>query len=482
MYGLVDCNSFYASCEKVFRPDLAKRPVVVLSNNDGCVIVATPDAKALGLVMGVPYFQAEELIRKNNVAVFSSNYTLYGDLSRRVMQCLSGHARRMEIYSIDEAFLELEEMSYALRLEFGDNLARTVKKWTGITVSIGMAPTKTLAKAANRTAKRRGLRSLKLETETEIDAVLDDMAVDDVWGVFGRLKKKLNRLGITTALELMHLAPARARSLYSVVLERTVRELRGEPCIELEEQPPPKQQIVVSRSFGKLVAELSELEQAVATYAARVGEKLRKQNSFANGVYVWVATNRFREQDKQYTTGISVSLIPATACTADIITAAIAGLRRIYQKGYLFKKGRCYGAGHRECCRGDAAGQPVFPAGEPGKADRTYAGGGQDEPQPWRSGHILCQPGNWRGPANAARYDVSALHDTMGAAAQSEVIAQFLRGIYWHLECHSGNLSFRLTAIPEWRRNGRNGVGMAQEWFIHVFYGDMDVTSRVHPD
>ena len=338
MYGLVDCNSFYASCEKVFRPDLAKRPVVVLSNNDGCVIAATPDAKALGLVMGVPYFQAEKVIRKNNVAVFSSNYALYGDMSRRVMQCLSGYARRMEIYSIDEAFLELEEMAPAQGLEFGDNLVKTVRKWTGIPVSIGMAPTKTLAKVANRTAKKRGIRSLILRTEAEVDDVLADMALDDVWGISGRLKKKLNRVGIATALELKSLSPARARSLYSVVLERTVRELRGEPCIELEEQPPPKQQIVVSRSFGKLVTELPDLEQAVATYAARLGEKLRKQNSFANGVYVWVATNPFLEQDRQYTTGVSVPLIPASAYTADIITAAIAGLRAIYQKGFLFKK------------------------------------------------------------------------------------------------------------------------------------------------
>ena len=338
MYGLVDCNSFYASCEKVFRPDLANRPVVVLSNNDGCVIAATPDAKALGLVMGVPYFQAEKLIRKNNVAVFSSNYSLYGDFSRRVMKCLSGFARRMEIYSIDEAFLELEEMSAELGLEFGDNLVRTIRKWTGIPVSIGMAPTKTLAKVANRTAKKRGVRSLKLESEAEVDAVLADMQLDDVWGVSGQLKKKLNRLGIVTALELKQLEPAKARSIYSVVLERTVRELRGEPCMELEEQPPPKKQIVVSRSFGKLVTELSDLEQAVATYASRMGEKLRQQGSFANGVYVWVATNPFREEDKQYTTGLSVPLLPATANTPDLITAAIAGLRCIYQKGYLFKK------------------------------------------------------------------------------------------------------------------------------------------------
>lgn len=338
MYALVDCNSFYASCERVFRPDLANRPVAVLSNNDGCVIAATSEAKRLGLVMGVPYFKAREICRRHNVAVFSSNYTLYGDLSRRVMVTLRQFSKEVEVYSIDEAFLRLEEMGKEQAQAFGDYLAGIVKQWIGLPVCVGIGPTKTLAKAANRIAKNRGRHSCKLEDAAEIDTVLADFPVQELWGVSSRLTKRLNRLGIATALELKRMPPLHARKLFSVTLERTVRELNGEPCIPMEVNPPAKQQIHVSRSFGKLVTDLGELEQAIATHAARVGEKLREQMSVAGSVYVWIATNPFREQDSQYQNAIALPLMPATSCTPDLIAVAVAGLRAIYKEGYKFKR------------------------------------------------------------------------------------------------------------------------------------------------
>ncbi|MCD8349594.1 MAG: Y-family DNA polymerase [Planctomycetaceae bacterium] len=338
MYALVDCNSFYASCEKVFRPDLADRPVVVLSNNDGCVIAATKDAKALGLTMGVPYFQARPICRKHRVMVFSSNYTLYGDMSRRVMQTLRQFAVEMEIYSIDEAFLKLPEMTKDIAEGLGDHIVNTVKQWTGLPVCVGLGPTKTLAKAANRTAKNRGVRSLKMESPAEIDAILADMPIQDLWGISSRWTKRLNRLGVATALELKRMSPIYIRKSFNIVMERTVRELNGEPCIPLEVVPPNKKQIHVSRSFGKLVTDYVELEQAVATYAARVGEKLRRQNSFTTALLVYTATNRFREQDAQYFNSTTVPLFPATANTPDLIAAACKGLRTLYRKGYNYKK------------------------------------------------------------------------------------------------------------------------------------------------
>ncbi len=275
---------------------------------------------------------------QHGVEVFSSNYTLYGDLSRRVMLTLRQFSKDMEVYSIDEAFLLLHEMGKEQSEVFGDYLAGIVKQWVGIPVCVGIAPTKTLAKLANRTAKNRGVRSCRLATEAEIDAVLENYPVQEIWGVSSRLMRRLNSLGIATAWQLKHLSPFQARKLYSITLERTVRELNGDPCIPFEEQPPAKQQIHVSRSFAKLVTDLGELEEAVATHAARVGEKLRQQNSFAGSLYVWIATNPFRDQDRQYQNAMALPLMPATSNTPDLITTALAGLRAIYREGYNFKR------------------------------------------------------------------------------------------------------------------------------------------------
>lgn len=244
----------------------------------------------------------------------------------------------MEIYSIDEAFLQLRDMGADLAESLGDHIADTVRKWIGIPVCVGMAPTKTLAKAANRTAKNQGCRSFKMETEGQIDDALRELSVDYVWGVSSRWKRRLNRLGVDTALDLKHISPMLIRKHFNIILERTVRELNGEPCIPLELSPPRKKQIIVSRSFGKLVTSYDDLAAATATYAARLGEKLRQQGTYANSLYVWIATNPFRSQDKQYTTGVSVPLVPATSDSTMLIAAAHAGLKAIYRKGHCFKK------------------------------------------------------------------------------------------------------------------------------------------------
>lgn len=338
MFLLVDCNSFYASCEKAFRPDLTHRPVAVLSNNDGCVVASSSEAKALGLTLGTPYFKVQRFCRENGVAVFSSNYGLYGDLSRRVMGTLAGFGDKMEVYSIDEAFLEIDAVPPQGWDAFGTAVAETVRKWTGIPVSVGIAETKTLSKIANREAKKRGVRALTMTAESEIDAVLEMLPVDGVWGVSSRWGRKLACRGIVTALDLKQASTASIRRDFGVVMERLVRELRGEVCLELEEQPSPKKQIHVSRSFGQLITDLGNLEEAVATYAARVGEKLRRQNCMASGLYVYVRTNPFREGDKQYANGIALPLVPATAHSGKLIAMAIAGLRAIFQEGYLYKK------------------------------------------------------------------------------------------------------------------------------------------------
>jgi DNA polymerase V len=336
LFALADCNSFYASCERVFRPDLRERPVVVLSNNDGCVVAASREAKS---IMGRPYFQVEPFCRQHRIAVFSSNYSLYGDLSRRVMETLARFSPRLEVYSIDEAFLEfptLREEAEATSL--GQDIAHTVQRWTGIPISVGLAATKTLAKAANRLAKRQALSTLVLATPAAARDALATLPVEDVWGISSRYQKRLGNLGITTALELSRLDPRDAKQLFGIVMERLVRELRGETCLGLEETPPPRKQLNVSRSFGQLLGDLASLEAAVATFASRVGEKLRRQDSVAAGLYVYLATNSFRQDDAQYANGVGVTLLPPTDHGGRLVAAAGEGLRRIYQPGYRYKR------------------------------------------------------------------------------------------------------------------------------------------------
>jgi DNA polymerase V len=338
LFGLVDCNSFYASCEKVFRPELAHRPVVVLSNNDGCVVARSPEAKALGMEMGAPYFKVRTFCAREGVAVFSSNYALYGDMSRRVMDALSRWTPAIEVYSIDEAFLELTGTQGADTEAFGRDLVRTVRQWTGIPVSLGLGPTKTLAKVANRVAKQSGRGVHLLLDEAGRERCLAEMEIEEIWGVSSRWGARLRRMGIQTARQLRDADTNTIRKSFSVVLERLVRELRGEVCLELEEAPEAKKNITVSRSFGHLVTELADLEEAVATYAARAGEKLRAQDGLAGAIYVYIRTNRFRKDDPQYANAVSIGFPRPTSHGGDLIAAALGGLRRMYRPGYRYKK------------------------------------------------------------------------------------------------------------------------------------------------
>ena len=336
VFALVDCNNFYASCERVFDPRLKRRAVVILSNNDGCIVARSNEAKALGIPMGVPFFEQKALIKKHNVAVFSSNYQLYGDMSQRVMDSLRLHAPDMEVYSIDEAFLRLDYLQPRNLYEYCKMIRAKVLQWTGIPVSIGIGPTKVLAKVANRVAKKQtgifDIRSRQVQ-----DEILGTLTVDKIWGIARRWSERLRMMGINKASELRDASPAIIRRHLSVVGERLLRELRGQSCIDLEETQARKN-IMSSKSFGNLLTRKGPIEEALANYAARACEKLRKQNSQAQGVHVFVQTNGFREIDKQYSNGFTCTLTTPTSDTRSIIEAAKFCLGRIYKQGYRYKK------------------------------------------------------------------------------------------------------------------------------------------------
>jgi len=340
MYALVDCNNFYASCERVFNPALNGKPVVVLSNNDGCVIARSQEAKDIGIAMGVPAYQVEPLIKTHNVAVFSSNYQLYGDMSARVHATLAEFAPEIEIYSIDEVFIRLSGMENFDLKQFGTKVVRTTTKNTGIPVSMGIAPTKTLAKLANRFAKKnKGYKGVCLiDTDEKRIKALQLTDVADIWGIGRQTAKKLVKVGVKTAYEFTQLPRAWVRKNMTVVGERTWCEMHGEPCIELETIPPDKQQICTSRSFGKMVEDLPTLTEAVSTYADSCAKKLRKQKSCAAALMVFIHTNNFREDLPQYFKNSVVHLPVATSSTLEIAQYAIRELKRIYRPNFLYKK------------------------------------------------------------------------------------------------------------------------------------------------
>jgi len=337
MFALVDCNNFYVSCERVFCPALVGKPVVVLSNNDGCVIARSSEAKALGIAMGAPFFKSRDLFEKHNVRFFSSNYALYGDMSGRVMTTLEQFTPDLEIYSIDEAFLCLDGFSdltsYAQRIRL------TVRQHTGIPVSIGIAPTKTLAKLANKIAKKDASLQgvLDLADAHNIDSLLAGVAVEDVWGVGARYAAMLGRHGITNACQLKNAGDGFIHKTMTIAGLRTVRELRGEPCIELEQSPAPKKAIGSSRSFGRPVDDMAELLESVSEYVSRAAEKLRRQHCAASLVQVYLTTNRFKDEP-QYANYLSCTLPSPTAYTPELISCAQACIRAIYRKGYRYKK------------------------------------------------------------------------------------------------------------------------------------------------
>ena len=337
-FALVDCNSFYASCERIFRPDIKRKPVVVLSNNDGCVVALSKEAKQLGIKMCEPLFKIEKPFLQKGGVAFSSNYELYADISSRVMQTLEYLSPKVEVYSIDEAFLDLTGLRN--HEEFGHQCRRTIDQWVGVPVCVGIGPTKTLAKAANYGAKHypatNGVVSL-LDVRRR-NKLLSLMPVREVWGVGNRINKKLNSLGIETALELAEIDTKLIKRKFSSVLERTVMELKGYPCIGLEHQPKTKKQIVVSRTFGKKVNDVSSINEAVSDYASRACEKLRRENQYCKMVSVFMRTNYFRKQDRQYNGFQSYKLFSPTNDTRDILNATRYLTEKLFKKDINFIK------------------------------------------------------------------------------------------------------------------------------------------------
>ena len=338
IFALVDCNNFYASCERVFQPSLKHRPVVVLSNNDGCIVARSNEAKALGIGMGTPYFKAKDIIEKNNIAVFSSNYTLYADMSNRVMRTLSQFTPEMEIYSIDEAFLGLDGIQENLD-SYGREMRKRVLQWTGLPVSVGIAKTKTLAKIANHLAKKseKAKGVLDLTQEKYIQKALERTEVEDVWGVGRRISKRLKKVGIMTAQQLASTDIKWIQRTFSVMTVRTVLELRGQKCFELEEVPEPNKNITVSRSFGKDVETLEQLEQSLSVYVTRAGEKLRSQKQYAQFLTVFGMNNRFGKE-KSYYNSASCIFEVATDSSLDLVSAVGQLVKEIYGEGVKFKK------------------------------------------------------------------------------------------------------------------------------------------------
>jgi DNA polymerase V len=353
MFALVDCNNFYASCERVFRPELEGRPVVVLSNNDGCIIARSNEAKALGLKMGEPYFQVKELLRQHDVAVCSSNYELYGDMSRRVMWYLGQVAPELEVYSIDEAFLNLSGMTHYLGdlTEYGARVRADVLQRTGIPVCVGMAPTKTLAKLANRVAKANckvarptlaGSGVLCLDTDDKRQEALAKVGVEDVWGVGHQYATKLYTAGYRTAADLAACPlPWARKNLGGVVGMRLVRELQGYPCLSMEPSEDggqARKSIACTRSFGKPVTEFEDIMGAVATFVSRAAEKLRRQGSVARVLTVFVSTNRYGNEPPPYTRSALVTLPVASDDTLELAAQARMLLGKVWRPGTRYKK------------------------------------------------------------------------------------------------------------------------------------------------
>lgn len=342
MFALCDVNSFYASCETVFRPDLRGRPVVVLSNNDGCVIALSAEARAIGIKRGEAFFKQRELFRRHGVTCFSSNYELYADMSNRVMTTLEEMSPHCEIYSIDEAFCDLTGVRNCRDLTaFGREIRATVLQRTHLTVGVGIAQTKTLAKLANHAAKKWQRQTGGVVDLSNVDRQRKLMAmlpVDEIWGVGRRISKKLEGMGISTVLQLADTNLPFIRKHFNVVLERTVRELRGEPCLGLEEFVPTKQEIVCSRSFGGRITEYEDLHQAICSYAARGAEKLRGEHQYCRYISAFVKTSPFAVNEPYYGNQAAVKLLTPTQDTRDIIGAAVRCLDNIWRPGHRYQK------------------------------------------------------------------------------------------------------------------------------------------------
>jgi DNA polymerase V len=338
IFALVDCNNFFCSCERVFNPKLAKLPVAVLSSNDGCIIARSQEVKDLGIPMGAPYHLYKDKIKSGNVQILSCNFQLYGDMSNRIMSILSQFTPDMEVYSVDEAFLKLDGFKSKDLVKYCEEIRSTILKWTGIPVSIGIGQTKTLAKVANciaKKSKQKGVFDIRAK-EVQHKA-LESFKIEDLWGVGRKFSVRFRMLGIDTAQQLRNVDTKWIRTHYSVVGERMIRELNGMSCLEISEIKPNKT-IISSKSFGKYVTDIESLSEAISTYTARASEKMRKQNSKAMGIYIYIRTNTFSKIDKQYSNGISIGFEVATCDTSALINAALKCLNVIFRDGYKYKK------------------------------------------------------------------------------------------------------------------------------------------------
>jgi len=336
--ALVDCNSFYVSCERLFNPSIIKKPVVVLSSNDGCVISRSTEAKALDIKMGEPYFKVEKIVKKNDVKVFSSNYALYGDISRRVMKTLKQFSPQMEIYSIDEAFLDLSSIKDEDLLEYGNKIRKTVLKWTGIPTSIGIATTKTLSKAANYVAKKEKSGIINLINSKQINEILSKININNVWGVGRQLTKFYIKNGIKTAYELKNAHNGWVKKNTNVFGSRTAMELQGIPCTSLEVYQEKRKNCCVSRSFGRKVTKLEELDEAITTHCLNAAEKIRADNQTTKRITVFIRTSPFQKDKKYYANSKDIDLPIKTNDSIELVKQALTALRSIYIAGYKYQK------------------------------------------------------------------------------------------------------------------------------------------------
>ena len=334
--ALIDCNSFYVSCERLFNPKIQNVTVVVLSNNDGCVISRSTEAKKLGIRMGEPYFKVKDLVKKNNVQIFSSNSALYGDLSRRVMKVLKGFTDKIEIYSIDEAFLDLSHIKNEQVEEYGKQIRERVLKWTGIPTSVGISNTKTLSKVANHIAKKNKAGVVFLKEN--IDNILKDFDIADVWGVGRQLSKLYIKNGIDNAYKLKNISNTWVKKSTNVLGAKTVMELRGISCIDLETQETRRKSCCVSRSFGKKVESLDKLKESITTHCLNASEKIRTDKQTTRAVTIFIRTSPFDKNRKYYSNSITIELPVATNNSIELVKTAISGLGKIYKYGYFYQK------------------------------------------------------------------------------------------------------------------------------------------------
>lgn len=344
IFALVDVNNMYVSCERAFSPKLINKPIVVLSNNDGAVVARSNEVKQLGVKMGVPWFSIKDLVKKHKIIGLSSNYTLYGDMSNRIMTILRSYSPNVEVYSIDESFLNLNGMNGIWKSPtiMGRHIKNHIFQWTNLPVCVGVGNSKTLAKLANHVAKKfplfQGVCDFTNMSEARRAWLFNRIEVGEVWGIGRNITQKLNSMRIFSVEEFKNADPALIKKTFGVVTSRTLAEINGISCLEIEEVAPARKEIISSKSFGKMVVEFDDLAQAITTYIARASEKLRGQNSLCGSIHVFIQTNRFRLEDLQYSNGITIQIINPTADNRTLTKAALDGLQSIFLPGFLYKK------------------------------------------------------------------------------------------------------------------------------------------------